>query len=107
TAISYPNGVPHIGHAYELMASDAIARFKRLDGFDVFFLTGTDEHGLKMQQAAHKEGLTPRELADRNAQAFRDMGRLLNASNDDFIRTTEERHDLASETIWQRMVETG
>jgi methionyl-tRNA synthetase len=107
TAISYPNGVPHIGHAYELMASDAIARFKRLDGFDVFFLTGTDEHGLKMQQAAHKEGLAPRELADRNAQAFRDMGKLLNASNDDFIRTTEERHYLASETIWQRMVENG
>ena len=107
TAISYPNGVPHIGHAYELMASDAIARFKRLDGYDVFFLTGTDEHGLKMQQAALKEGLTPRELADRNAQAFRDMGKLLNASNDDFIRTTEPRHYLASETIWQRMVENG
>src|ERR1700712_5249863 len=92
TAISYPNGVPHIGHAYELMATDAIARFKRLDGYDVFFLTGTDEHGLKMQQTAQKEGLTPRALADRNAQAFRDMGKLLGSSNDDFIRTTEERH---------------
>ncbi len=107
TAISYPNGVPHIGHAYELMATDAIARFKRLDGYDVMFLTGTDEHGLKMQQTAQKEGLTPRALADRNAQAFRDMGKLLGSSNDDFIRTTEERHYRSSEAIWQKMVDKG
>ena len=62
TAISYPNGAPHIGHAYEAIATDAIARFKRLDGYDVFFLTGTDEHGQKMQQTATREGMTPREL---------------------------------------------
>ncbi len=73
TAISYPNGVPHIGHAYEAIATDTIARFERLDGKDVYFLTGTDEHGLKMKQTAAKEGLTPRELADRNAKRFREM----------------------------------
>src|ERR1700733_6795022 len=73
TAIAYPNGPPHIGHAYEAIATDAIARFQRLDGFDVFFLTGTDEHGLKMKQTALKEGLTPRALADRNSALFRAM----------------------------------
>ena len=73
TAISYPNGVPHIGHAYEVIATDAMARFKRLDGYDVFFMTGTDEHGLKMQQTAEKEGIPVKELADRNSAAFRQM----------------------------------
>ena len=107
TAISYPNGKPHLGHAYELIASDAIARFMRLDGKDVFFLTGTDEHGLKMVQTAEREGLPVRDLADRNAQAFRDMGQALGASNDDFIRTTEPRHYAASQAIWQKMEERG
>lgn len=103
TAISYPNGTPHIGHAYEAIATDAIARFERLDGKDVFFLTGTDEHGLKMKQTAQKEGLSPRALADRNAVRFREMAAALNLSNDDFIRTTEPRHYRASEEIWRRM----
>src|SRR5499427_1499646 len=85
TAIAYPNGPPHIGHAYEAIATDAIARFQRLDGRDVFFLTGTDEHGLKMKQTAVKEGLTPRALADRNSQRFRAMDEALQLSNDDFI----------------------
>ena len=107
TAISYPNGAPHIGHAYELIATDAIARFKRLDGHDVFFLTGTDEHGQKMLQTAAKEGITTRALADRNAAVFRDMGRALNASNDDFIRTTEERHHATCQEIWTRMEANG
>ena len=107
TAISYPNGAPHIGHAYELIATDAIARFKRLDGFDVFFLTGTDEHGQKMLQTAAKEGVTARELADRNAAVFRRMATALNASNDDFIRTTEERHHRTCQEIWQRMQDKG
>ncbi|UGX87424.1 methionine--tRNA ligase [Phyllobacterium meliloti] len=107
TAISYPNGSPHIGHAYELIATDAIARFNRHDGKDVFFLSGTDEHGIKMHQTARKEGITPRELADRNAKLFRDMGYALNASYDDFIRTTEERHYKSSQAIWQKMVEAG
>ena len=107
TAISYPNGEPHIGHAYEAIATDAIARFERLDGKDVFFLTGTDEHGLKMKQTAAKAGLTPRELADRNTKRFREMAGLLGLSNDDFIRTTEPRHHAASIEIWRRMEKAG
>src|SRR6185503_4771199 len=102
TAISYPNGAPHVGHAYEAIATDAIARFERLDGKDVFFLTGTDEHGLKMKQTAQKEGLNPRALADRNSDQFRRMGIALGLSNDDFIRTTEPRHYSASKDIWLR-----
>lgn len=107
TAISYPNGKPHIGHAYELIATDALARFQRLDGKDVFFLTGTDEHGIKMLQTAKKEGISARELADRNAAEFKRMATVLNASNDDFIRTTEERHYAASQAIWKAMVANG
>ena len=107
TAISYPNGVPHLGHAYELIAADAIARFMRLDGKDVFFLTGTDEHGLKMVQTAEREGIPVRDLADRNADRFRAMGKALGATNDDFIRTTEPRHYAASQAIWKRMEANG
>ena len=107
TAISYPNGKPHIGHAYELIATDAMARFQRLDGMDVFFLTGTDEHGQKMQQTARAEGISPEELAQRNSDQFRAMGKLLNASNDDFIRTTEERHHETSRNIWNLMAGSG
>lgn len=107
TAISYPNGKPHIGHAYELIATDAMARFQRLDGMDVFFLTGTDEHGQKMQQTARAEGISPEELAQRNSDQFREMGKLLNASNDDFIRTTEERHHETSRNIWNLMAGSG
>ena len=107
TAISYPNGPPHIGHAYEVIATDAIARFKRLDGYDVFFLTGTDEHGQKIQQTATREGIAPRELVDRNVARFRAMVERLNCSNDDFIRTTEERHHRSSEEIWRRMEKNG
>ncbi len=107
TAISYPNGVPHIGHAYELIAADAIARFKRLDGYDVFFMTGTDEHGQKMAQTADKEGIPVRALADRNAARFKAMGEALNASPDRFIRTTEPAHYAASQEIWRRMKANG
>lgn len=107
TAISYPNGVPHIGHAYEAIASDTIARFERLDGQDVYFLTGTDEHGLKMKQTAEAEGTTPKSLADRNAARFEDMVKVLGLSNDDFIRTTEARHHTASQALWQRMADAG
>ncbi|MBZ0141635.1 MAG: methionine--tRNA ligase, partial [Pseudorhodoplanes sp.] len=107
TAISYPNGAPHIGHAYEAIATDAIARFQRLDGYDVFFLTGTDEHGQKIQQTAVKEGLSARELVDRNSQRFRDMVARMNCSNDDFIRTTEDRHHRSSMAIWARMKANG
>jgi methionyl-tRNA synthetase len=107
TAISYPNGPPHIGHAYEVIATDAIARFMRLDGYDVLFLTGTDEHGQKIQQTATKEGITARELVDRNVLRFRAMVERMNCSNDDFIRTTEERHHRSSEEIWRRMEQNG
>jgi methionyl-tRNA synthetase len=107
TAISYPNGPPHIGHAYEVIATDAIARFQRLDGYDVFFLTGTDEHGQKIQQTAAKEGLTARELVERNVPRFKAMAERLNCSNDDFIRTTEERHHRSSQAIWERMEKNG
>jgi methionyl-tRNA synthetase len=107
TAISYPNGVPHIGHAYEAIATDAIARFERMSGKDVLFLTGTDEHGLKMKQTAQKEGLSPRALADRNSARFRDMAAALDLSNDDFIRTTEPRHYEACVELWRRMEKNG
>src|SRR5271157_3017999 len=107
TAISYPNGPPHIGHAYEAIATDAIARFMRLDGYDVYFLTGTDEHGQKIQQTAAREGLTPRQLLDRNVPLFEAMVKRLNCSNDDFIHTTEERHHRSSEEIWRRMERNG
>src|SRR6201991_3389914 len=107
TAIAYPNGPPHIGHAYEVVATDAIARFKRLDGYDVFFLTGTDEHGQKIQQQATREGITAQELVDRNVVQFRAMVERLNCSNDDYIRTTEERHHRSSEEIWRRMEKNG
>src|SRR5215470_11477046 len=107
TAIAYPNGAPHIGHAYEAIATDAIARFMRLDGRDVFFLTGTDEHGIKMLQTAVKENLTPRQLVERNVPRFQAMVKKFNCSNDDFIRTTEARHYRSSEVIWQRMQAAG
>ncbi len=107
TAIPYANGSPHIGHAYERIATDAIQRFMRLDGRDVFFVTGMDEHGLKMQQTAQREGLTPRQLADRTAAIFERMGETLNAVADDIVRTTEPRHYRASAAIWEKMKANG
>ena len=107
TPIFYPNGVPHIGHAYTAMVTDALARFQRLDGFDVRFLTGTDEHGLKMQQTAVAEGLTPLALADRNSARFREMMTALNISYDDYIRTTEPRHERACQALWTAIQDNG
>jgi methionyl-tRNA synthetase len=107
TAIAYPNGQPHIGHAYEAIATDALARFQRLDGKDVFFLTGTDEHGLKMVQTADAEGLTVENLAARNAGRFRAMDERLNISFDRFIRTTEPQHHRSTQEIWRRMQANG
>ena len=107
TAIPYANGAPHIGHAYERIATDAIARFKRLDGYDVLFVTGMDEHGQKMQQTAAREGITPQELADRTAEQFAAMGLALEAPADDIVRTTEPRHRAAVQEIWRRMAEAG
>ena len=107
TAIAYPNGTPHIGHAYEAIATDALARFQRLDGKDVFFLTGTDEHGLKMVQTAEAEGLTTPDLAERNSDRFKAMDERLNVSFDRFIRTTEPKHHRSSQEIWRRMQASG
>lgn len=107
TAIAYPNGAPHIGHAYEAIATDALARFARLDGKDVFFLTGTDEHGLKMVQTAQRENMTARELADRNAARFKEMDGVLNISYDRFIRTSEDIHHRSTQELWRRMVANG
>lgn len=107
TAISYTNGAPHLGHAYEGILTDAMARFKRLDGYDVHFLTGTDEHGEKVMKTAEENGITPLDFATENAQGFIDMTKLLGMSNDDFIRTTEERHYKASQAIWQKLQDKG
>jgi methionyl-tRNA synthetase len=107
SAIPYANGAPHIGHAYERIAQDAIARFKRLDGYEVLSLSGMDEHGQKMQQTAAREGLTPQGLADRTAGQFLAMNRLLGIAVDDVIRTTEERHKAAAQEIWRRMAAKG
>jgi methionyl-tRNA synthetase len=107
TAITYPNGEPHVGHAYEYIAADAIARFKRLDGFDVRFLTGTDEHGLKMVETAAAEGISTAELAARNSEVFRRLQQRLNISFDRFIRTTDPDHHEASKEIWRRMQAAG
>ena len=107
TAISYPNGRPHIGHAYEAIATDAIARFQRLRGRDVFFLTGTDEHGLKMAQAAREEGVEPAAYAEKMSSTFKEMDDALNISYDRFIRTTEPAHHAASQAIWQAMADKG
>lgn len=107
TAIPYANGAPHIGHAYERIATDVMARFARLDGRDVLFVTGMDEHGQKMQQTATREGLTPQGLADRTAQQFEAMGALLNARADDIVRTTSDRHKASVSEIWKRMEAKG
>lgn len=107
TAISYPNGPPHIGHAYEAIAGDVIARFQRQLGKDVRFQTGTDEHGLKMAQKARELGQTPAQLAEEMSQYFIDMCGHLNVSYDVFQRTTEPRHHLASQELWRRMEAAG
>jgi methionyl-tRNA synthetase len=107
TAIPYANGAPHIGHAYERIATDAIARFKRLDGFDVLFVTGMDEHGQKMQRTAEREGLSPQQLAGRTAAQFDAMGTALFAGTGDVVRTTQPRHHAAASELWTRMAAAG
>src|SRR5271167_1093541 len=107
TAIPYANGAPHIGHAYERIATDAIQRFMRLDGRETLFVTGLDEHGLKVQQAAQREGVTPQAFVDDVAKQFEAMGELLNARADDIVRTTELRNKRASQAIWERMNANG
>ncbi len=107
TPIYYVNDRPHIGHAYTSVACDVLARFKRLSGVNVKFLTGTDEHGQKVEKSAGALGITPQAMADANSQHFRDMAALMNISNDDFIRTTEERHKKSAQALWKKMADAG
>ena len=107
TAISYTNGSPHIGHAYEVIAADVIARFKRLDGYDVFFLTGTDEHGLKVQQKAKELGINPKDYVDKVSKEFIELAKSLNCSNNDFIRTTDDRHLKNVHSMWKNLYDKG
>jgi methionyl-tRNA synthetase len=106
TPIFYVNDAPHIGHAYTMVASDALARFMRLDGRKVHFLTGTDEHGQKVEKSARAAGVDPQTFCDRVSQNFRDVATLMNVSNDDFIRTTEPRHIRASQALWRKVAAT-
>ncbi len=107
TPIYYVNDVPHIGHAYTTIAADVAARVKRLAGYDVFFLTGTDEHGVNIERVAKQHGVTPREWCDRIAAEFKKLWEFLNISNDDFIRTTEPRHERVAAQIFQRLYDSG
>jgi len=107
TPIYYVNDVPHLGHAYTTIACDAMARFMRLDGRKVMFLTGTDEHGQKVEKSAAEAGEAPKDFTDRVSQRFRELTKALDCSNDDFIRTTEERHVRASRAIWQALIDAG
>src|SRR5208337_1622527 len=107
TPIYYVNADPHIGHAYTSIACDAMARHKRLAGYDVYFLTGVDEHGQKVELAAKEEGITPQEFVDRLSLRFREMKEKLNLTNDDFIRTTEERHHKGVQAFYNRCSEKG
>lgn len=107
TPIYYVNDVPHIGHAYTTVAADVMARYHRMKGEDVLFSTGTDEHGQKIQRAAANKGMTPKELADKTVENFKALWQKLNISNDDFVRTTEERHHKTVQTIFDLLREKG
>jgi len=107
TPIFYVNGAPHIGHAYTMIAADVLARWKRLDGFDVFFLTGTDEHGQKVEKAAQDAGQDPQAFTDQISATFLDIARTMGLTNTQFIRTTEPRHKAASQALWQRLQAAG
>src|SRR6267154_1455886 len=107
TPIYYVNDAPHIGHAYTTLACDVLARFMRLDGHQVKFLTGTDEHGQKVEKAAAAAGLSPQAFTDKVSQSFRDLVKAMNYSPDNFIRTTEKLHYAASQALWEKLVEAG
>ncbi len=107
TPIYYPSGKPHMGHAYSSIVADIFARFKRLEGYNVLFLTGTDEHGLKIQREAKKNNKDPKMFCDELSKKFKNLTKILNLSNDDFIRTTEPRHYKSVEELWNRLVKSG
>ena len=103
TPIYYPSAKPHMGHAYSSIIADFFARFKRIDGYKVHFLTGTDEHGLKIQRAAEDKNIETLKFCDELSQTFRDLSKILNLSNTDFIRTTEDRHKKSVQDLWKRL----
>jgi methionyl-tRNA synthetase len=107
TPIYYPSAKPHMGHAYSSIIADVFARFKRIDGFDVHFVTGTDEHGLKIQKSAEKAGMDPIEFCDKISLTFKNLSKILNLSNTDFIRTTEERHKNSVQHLWSTLEKNG
>ena len=107
TPIYYPSARPHMGHAYSSIIADFFARFKRIDGFNVNFLTGTDEHGLKIQRAAEDKKIEPLKFCDEISQTFRDLSKTLNLTNTDFIRTTEKRHKLSVQALWKELKKNG
>ncbi len=107
TPIYYPSAKPHMGHAYSSIIADFFARFKRIDGYEVFFLTGTDEHGLKIQRSAEKKGIDPLKFCDEISKTFRDLSKTLNLTNTDFIRTTEERHKKTVQHLWNELEKNG
>jgi len=107
TPIYYPSAKPHMGHAYSSIIADFFARFKKIDGFNVNFLTGTDEHGLKIQRAAENNGITTLEFCDKISQTFRDLSKTLNLTNTDFIRTTEDRHKISVQNLWKELEMNG
>ena len=103
TPIYYPSGKPHMGHAYSSIIADVIARFKRLEGFNVYFLTGTDEHGLKIQREAEKNKKDTKVFCDEISKKFEELTKTLNLSNNDFIRTTEPRHIEGAQNLWDKL----
>ena len=107
TPIYYPSAKPHMGHAYSSIIADVFARFKRIDGFDVHFVTGTDEHGLKIQKSAEKAGMDPIDFCDKISLTFKNLSKILNLSNTDFIRTTEERHKNSVQHLWSTLEKNG
>ena len=107
TPIYYPSAKPHMGHAYSSIIADFFARFKRMDGFNVHFLTGTDEHGLKIQRAAEKKGVKTLEFCDELSKTFKDLSKILNLTNNDFIRTTEDRHKKSVQFLWNELKKNG
>ena len=107
TPIYYPSGHPHMGHAYSSIIADFFARFKRIQGYKVFFLTGTDEHGQKIERAAKEQKKDPLEFCNEISKTFKDLTKILNLSNNDFIRTTEKRHYKAVNDIWERLIKSN
>ena len=107
TPIYYPSGKPHIGHSYTTVAADAMARYKRMRGYDVYFLTGSDEHGQKIERKAAEEGVTPQTYVDEIVAGFQKVWNALDITNDDFIRTTEQRHQTAVQKIFKKLYDQG